>query len=253
MSHLTAMPSQPISSDDLFTQLFDTPDRSDTCGSALTLVQGSATQLAVVPAWTSRLDALRGDELTAALKRMGTKQLQVEARNRLPLGVDHGANRQQLMISVAMAIEPQRERKLDEPGELRKLVNGVNNALIVQADPTGVKREAAKLARQAQFSLAGQVGAQDTKVRRAAAAQELGTSVPSKYTDDEVRTIRWMCLHGWNDIDTAAHFNNRTKPAMIWAIRKGVSYKSVSGVAETGPAAPAPVVKTTKPSVHNRR
>lgn len=245
------------SSTELFDRLFDMhmdgEDIAPETYGPIALVEGHATITSLSVVQPNRLDALRGSELTAALKKMSTKQLTTEWRNRSPHGVAANLDRQQLIINVALSIEPLRERQDGEPNEMRKLVRGVNNALTVAADPTGAKRDAAKLARQAQFSLAGQVGAQGTKERRAEAAAQVGEPLPSKYTDDEVRLIRTMCALGWKDADVAAHFHNRTKPAMIWAIRKGISYKSVDGQADVAPEAPAPVVKTTKPSIHNRR
>lgn len=239
-------------SDALFDSLFD----ASSSGLAPTLVTGKALGPAVTsPAWTSRLDALRGPDLTAALKRLGTKQLLTEWRHRSTHGVADGLTRQQLILNVALAIEPERLRLLDEPKEIVKLVKNVNLAMTVADDPTGVKRDAAALARTSQFSLAGQVGAQDTKVRRAALAAATGESVSSKYTDEEVRMIRRMCELGWKDEAVAHHFGDRTKQAMIWAIRKGVSYKSVSGIADASscPPAPAPVTKATQPKSTNRR
>lgn len=234
------------SSDARFDELFGNP--------AIQLLPSSNPSPAVVsPRWTSRLDSLHDSELISAVKKMSTSQLLVEWRNRSKYGVAADLTRQQLIVNVVLHIQPERTPVTGEPSNLAKLVANANLAMVVSDDPTGEKRNAAKRARQTQFSLAGQVGAQGTKTRRAQLAAEVQVSVPSKYTDDEVRLIRWMCANGWKDEAVANHFGNRTKPAMVWAIRKGVSYKSVSGVATSGPAAPAPVRKHTLPSAHNRR
>ena len=176
------------------------------------------------------LTLLKGLELSRYLKRSSTAKLRGWLQSRVGYQVPEDWDRYHVIAVLGAILEPltdeQKQRDFDKllPNALRMAAD--------MADPDGSKAHAAAMARKLAMHKAGKRGAEDAKARRAKA----GVAVGSKYSDDEVRIIRWMCANGWKDQQVAEFWCMRTKPAMIWAIRTGVSYKSVQGVALTGPS-----------------